>query len=381
MSDKELYRLYQAEGGTLSLAAWIQAGRPPEGGMVAGDQPDEPRDPRKPFEPPEEPPPPPPPPPGRDEQQLTFEQWLARFHPEIDILTLGQGIPTQRLVAEFERFLAGDESQFTPDPQTFEEWMAQVHPDVDISSLGIEGLRAFQDEWRLGPGTGDVDPDLPPPGDDDGPITPPPIPDEPLVEGDDDFQQSIADAIAAAQAQQEEFTAARIAESQRLSARNIGKLSTAQRNALLARGVSEQDIGQLLLGGQEQGARSLRDLEAELGLQGQQALAQSSQFAVGAQLSAEGLENVQRQLAQQQGQFQQGLAESVRQFGLSQSQQQGQFTAGLGFSQQQLAQQQQQFGSTQRQQRRQANPFSSFGNFFNTLSGSVGATFDLNPTT
>ena len=360
---------------------------------------------------------------------MTFEQWMAEFHPEIDLLTLGQGVPTQNLIAEYERFLAGDKEDLTPKIRTFEEFMADEHPDVDLSSLGLEALKAFQEEWRKGKGTVVKDPVIPEvvteapdfwewadtkfPGwrnqsdefvkahrakawalyQQEFNVTGLPPWGSVVYQNEDghwvhdlngsiwtseadamadynttlesqEFQETLTGDIEEWQADIERITGEQTAEARRLAARDVGKISRGVREALLSQGVSPEDIEQRLAGGFESSARSLRDLETQIGLQSQQALAGAEQFGIQGRLSAEQLSNVQRQLAQSQTQFQQGLAESVRQFGLSQAQQQGQFTAGLGFSQQQFGEQVRQFGQQRRAVQRAQDPFSSLGNFF-----------------
>ncbi len=365
---------------------------------------------------------------------MSFEKWLAEFHPEIDISTLGQGVPTQNLVAEYERFLAGDESKFISDPdESFEEWLARVHPKIDFDSLGIEGKNALRDEYQGRDPDEEVVVDEPviksdsdaydayqaaggkasfnawlsigkpktpadePPGskrreapkvfqNDDGLWVDPLTGTTWLTQGEAlasfnaetqsrGFKQDLEQSIIDFQESIGELTADQAAEARRLNARNVGKISTEARNALLARGVDPGEIEQRLAGGFEGSARSLRDLETQIGLQGQQALAGAEQFGIQGQLTAESLAQAQQGLITGQSQFQQSLAESVRQFGAGQSQQQSQFEAGLGFSQQQLGQQAGQFGRTLRQQQRQANPFSSFGNFFGSVADAFSFSF------
>ena len=161
------------------------------------------------------------------------------------------------------------------------------------------------------------------------------------------------------------------AEAGRLSARNVGQISRDARNALLAQGVDPNEIEQRLAGGFEGSARSLRDLQNQIGLQTQQALVGAEQFGISGQLTAEGLAQSQRGLSQGQLQFNQSLAESVRQFGSSQAQNQQQFEAGLGFKRQTLAQDARQFEADQR-----AQSARGFGKFFGTALG-AGAGFFL----
>lgn len=354
---------------------------------------------------------------------MTFEQWLAKFHPEIDISSLGQGVPTQNLAAEYERFLAGDESEFVSDPdETFEEWFARVNPGIDFDSLGIQAKNAFRDEYqgrdpdeevvvdepviqsdsdaydayqaaggkasfndwlRIGkPAT----PEDEPPGskrreapkvfqNEDGLWVDPLTGTVWLTQGEAlasfnaetqsiGFKQELEQSIIDFQESIGELTADQAAEARRLNARNVGKVSSDVQEALLSMGVDPGEIEQRLAGGFEASSRSLRDLETQIGLQGQQALAGAEQFGISGQLTAEGLSQAQQGIAQGQLQFQQGLAESVRQFGLGFGENQRQFDLGLGFSQQQLAQNQRQFRTEQKGLNAQG-----FGDFFGGVIG------------
>lgn len=137
------------------------------------------------------------------------------------------------------------------------------------------------------------------------------------VNGDGDDTFNLSDAIAQYQQQIRDLEAQKSAEAQRLSARGIGHTSRQVRNALLATGRTGGEIEQLSAAGIEGGARSLNDLLQQLSLQSQTAQAGAAQFGIGANLTQEEINARLLGLSQQQGQFSQGLSETMRQFDLS----------------------------------------------------------------
>lgn len=147
---------------------------------------------------------------------------------------------------------------------------------------------------------------------------------------EDDFSSQLAAAVAAWQEQQRRMGELQMAEVGRRGARDIGKLSYENRQALLSRGYTPAEIDQLLAGGEEAGFRSIYDIQKEMGLGLQQQLAQSQQFGIGTMISGEQLGQRQREMAMAGGQFQQSLAEQVRQFNLAQQQQGGQWQQQFG---------------------------------------------------
>lgn len=178
---------------------------------------------------------------------------------------------------------------------------------------------------------------------DEPPVEPPEEPEEPLEDEDaEDFSQQLAAAVAAYQQQIGEWGAAQTAEAQRLGARGIGKMSRMQQMALLAQGRTAGEIEQLTAGGMEAGARSMADLIKQINLQTQQQQAGAAQFGIGTMISAEELGVRERGMAQMGGQFQQSLAEQMRQFNLAQQQQAQQWGQQFGLGQQQLGLQEQQ---------------------------------------
>lgn len=183
---------------------------------------------------------------------------------------------------------------------------------------------------------------LPPPTDDEEgeePFIPPPLPPEPIEEEDidepfvpppeaeegDDFSQQLADVVAAWQQEQRELGERMQAEAGRRGARGIGKLSYEQRQALLARGYTPAEIEQLTAGGVEAGFRSIYDIQKELGLETQRMVAEGAQWGIGTMITGEQLEQRQREMAQRGGEFQQSLAEQMRQFNLGLKQQKYEF--------------------------------------------------------
>ncbi len=337
LDNQKLYNKYVVNGGTLSFEEWMGARKPEGPEFGAGDQEILDYNAYK-----------------RNGGTLSFSDWKTDGSP-----TSGVGD---------KDFLEGPDPETEPialDNRTdFERWMDAKHPGLR-DTLSSFQLQPYRDKYAaslegLGDGGG---------GDGGGGGG--------AVYQDADgnwvhdlndtiwsteadamanynstlqsqgFQQDLATSVEEYEAEIERLGQEQTAEASRLSARNIGKMSTEGRNALLSRGYTNAEIDQLMAGGLEGSQRSLNDLLQQMSLSTQQQLAGASQFGIGTQLTAESLGQAQQKISTSQSQFGQSLAESVRQFNQAQGQQASQFTAGLGFSQQQLAQQQGQFEESQ----------------------------------
>ncbi len=152
---------------------------------------------------------------------------------------------------------------------------------------------------------------------------------------DDDFSQQLAAAVEAIRQESREAYESRRAEAMRVGARRTGKMSRMQQQALLAQGRPAGEIEQLMAGGQEAGARSLNDLLQALSVGQKERQAEIGRMGIGAMISGEELGIRERQLAQQETQYQQTFGLSQQQLAQQAQYQQGQL--GLGREQAQAS--------------------------------------------
>lgn len=159
------------------------------------------------------------------------------------------------------------------------------------------------------------------------------------------------------------------AEAQRLYARESGQARRMAREGWFAGGGAAGEFEQRFAGAEEAGARSLSDLVREINLETQRQQTGAQQFGIQGQMTAENLAQARRgmgmeqtrfreTLGQKKEQWQQNLAETMRQFNLGQQQQAGQFGQLYGeggFYSQQLASQTRQW-EEQLEQRKAEQP-------------------------
>ncbi|TET41434.1 MAG: hypothetical protein E3J60_04585 [Dehalococcoidia bacterium] len=288
----ELHKAYIANGGHLKLDEWIAQGMP------------EPLAPRDDEPPPEPPPVEPPVEPGEPPtEMLSWADWMAENYPDVDWENMSA---TQ---------LQGMANLYQEYRDTFgEPGEPPIEPPVEPPPAGTADYQDYLDsggflnynDWLAAGQPSDVESV-------GGGLGPEVTPDE---EEEEDFSQQLADAVAAWQEEQRRIGALQAAEAQRLGARGIGKMSRMTQQALLAQGRTAGEIEQLTAGGMEAGARSMSDLIKQINLQTQQQVAGAQQYGIGAMISGEELGIRQREMAMAGGQFQQSLAEQIRQFNI-----------------------------------------------------------------
>ncbi len=321
ISGYDAYWAYRGAGGVLQFHKWVEAEKPTG---PTGDEETTPAD--------------------RSNWEiyrasggtLAFEEWLAQGQPgellrdEGDVGGVeGPGDP--EFLNEWNAYRANGGSS------TYPEWEAAgkpTGPTPEETGDPIHSDRELYDNYVKNGGTlsyadwiGQNKPPPPPPdgGNGDGVVT----------DGEEDFSAQLAAAMEGIRQESREAYEARRAEAQRLGARDIGKMSRMQQQGLLARGRSAGEIEQLMAGGQEAGARSLNDLLQALSVGQKERQAEIGRMGIGAMISGEELGIRERQLAQQETQYQQTFGLSQQQLAQQAQYQQGQL--GLGRQQAQAS--------------------------------------------
>ncbi len=333
--DVAAYQAYVNKGGRLSFNSWVAQGKP---GVATEDEL------ARAWE--EENVPPEPPPGNGDEplddvltgDQLLYDNYLSNGGTLGYTNWLAQNKPTgPSSETEAQDQMDHNAYRHAGGTLSFDDWLAQNKPAVtgqesqDYAAWRIynqAGGTSDYASWLVGGKPAGPDDKPPPP-------PPPPPPDGGNGDGEDDFSAQLAAAMERIRQESREAYESRRAEAQRLGARRTGKMSRMQQQALLARGRTAGEIEQLTAGGQEAGQRSLNDLLQALSVGQKQRQAEIGRMGIGAMISGEELGIRERQLAQQEAQYQQTFGLSQQQLAQQATWQQGRL--GLGRQQAQAS--------------------------------------------